>query len=169
MSCCTSHKSAVKAVKKGYKFFEPVRSASIELEEHHKNLLEINLKVLTCELFSIPIFMGIQALIVFSYYYLPGPISSVPLNVMNLLQLVLLFGTGLITYKLFTFNAPTEEIILDRFMKAYNSSSSPSSGDTAGGIGRALANALRKFNKNGRGEYYSDMHSDNSMEMDSFA
>ena len=72
-----------------------------------------------CELLFIPIFMGVHALIVFSYYYLPGPISSVPLNVMNLLQLVLFFGTGLITYKLFMFGAPTEEIILDGFMRAY--------------------------------------------------
>ena len=133
----------------------------IELERYHNNLQEINLSAQLCELFFIPIFMGIQVLIVFSYYYLPGPISSVPLNVMNLLQLVLFFGTGLITYKLFTFGAPTEEIILDRFMRAYRSHGKPS-GDTAGGIGEALANLLRKFN-----DTHRDIHSDNSMEMES--
>ena len=78
--------------------------------------------------------MGIHVLIVFSYYYLPGPISSVPF-----------FGTGLITYKLFTFGAPTEEIILDGFMRAYRSQGhSESSRDTAGRAGEALANALRQ-------------------------
>ena len=147
---------------------EPVCDPSTELEEYHKNLREINLKVLCCELLAIPIFMGIQAIIVFSYFFLPGPISSVPLNVMNLVQLVLIFGTGLITYKLFTFHAPTEEIILDGFMREYNSRGSPL-GDAARGIGQALANALRKYSGSARGEYYSDMHSDNSMEMESFA
>ena len=96
----------------GYEFFESIHDASIELEEYHKNLWEINPKVLLCELFfdHTDLYEHIQTLIV---YYLPGPISSVPLNIMNLLQLVLLFGIGLITYKLFTFSAPTEEIILD--------------------------------------------------------
>ncbi len=172
MSClsCCKHKpvntTETTDSETGYNFFESVRDASSELEEYHKNLWEINLKVLVCELFLIPVFMGIEAIIVFSYYYLPGPISSVPLNVMNLLQLVLIFGTGLITYKLFTFNAPTEEIILDRFIRAYNSHGNNPSGDTAGGIGRALANALRQFDESAPGEY-SDMHSVHSMEIDS--
>lgn len=55
-----------------------LESVSTELKEYHHNLREINLSALVCELLFIPIFMGIQALIVFSYYYLPGPISSVP-------------------------------------------------------------------------------------------
>ena len=88
--------------------------------------------------------MGIQTLIVFSYYYLPGPISSLPLNVMNLLQLVLIFGTGLITYKLFTFSAPIEEIILDRFVKAYRPQAS-SSRDIAERVGETLGNALKNI------------------------
>ena len=124
--------------------FKDAYDVTIDLEKHYNNLHEINIPVLCCELFFIPIFMGIQALIVFSYYYLPGPISSVPLNVMNLLQLVLFFGTGLITYKLFTFGAPVEEIILDGFMKAYRSQGG-SSGNTAGGVGEALASALTTF------------------------
>ena len=124
--------------------FESIRDVSIELEEYHNNLREMNLPVLVCELFSVPFFMGIQALIVFSYYYLPGPISSVPLNVMNLLQLVLFVGTGLITYKLFTFNAPIEEIILDKFVKAYRPQAS-SSRDVAERVGETLGDALRKI------------------------
>ena len=123
-----------------------IRDVPTELENYHKKLREINFSALLCELLFVPFFMGIQILIVFSYYYLPGPISSVPLNVMNLLQLVLFFGTGLITYKLFTFGAPVEEIILDRFMRAYRPrDQSHSSGDIAGGVGEALADALNKY------------------------
>ena len=124
---------------------ESFRDVTTEIENYHNKLGEINLSALLCELLFIPLFMGIQTLIVFSYYYLPGPISSVPYNVMNLLQLVLFFGTGLITYKLFTFSAPVEQIILDGFMRAFRSHGSPS-GDTAGAVGGALANALRKCN-----------------------
>lgn len=105
----------LRAVWRGY---ESLRDVSTEMENYHK-FGEINLPALLCELLFIPIFMGIQALIVFPYYYLPGPISSVQLNVMNLLQLVPFFGTGQITYKLFTFGAPTEEIIFHGFMRAY--------------------------------------------------
>ena len=137
--------------------FDELRDVSMELENYHNKLREINFSALLCELLFIPFFMGIQALIIFSYYYLPGPISSVPLNVMNLLQLVLFFGTGLITYKLFTFSAPTEEIILDRFMKAYRPhDQSRSSGDTAGGVGEALADALNKYVGRGRSNTLSD-------------
>ena len=123
---------------------ESIRGVSTELEEYHNNLREINLSALVCELLFLPFFMGIQALIVFSYYYLPGPISSVPLNVMNLLQLVLFFGTGLVTYKLFTFSAPMEEVILDKFVKAYTPQAS-SSRDIAERVGETLGNALRKI------------------------
>lgn len=63
---------------------------------------------------------------------------------MNLLQLVLFFGTGLITYKLFAFSAPTEEIILDKFVKAYRPQAS-SSRDIAERVGETLGNALRKI------------------------
>ena len=88
---------------------------------------------------------------------------------MNLLQLVLFFGTGLITYKLFTFSAPTEEIILDRFMKAYrphDQNISPS--DIAGGVGEALADALNKYTGNThRGR--SNTLSDNWLELESVA
>ena len=50
-------------------------------------------------------------------------------------------------------------------MRAYRSHDSPSE-DAAGRIGKALANALRKFSSNAQGGY-SDMHSDYSIEMDS--
>ena len=64
---------------------------------------------------------------------------------MNLPQLVLFFGTGQITYKLFMFDAPTEEIILHGFMRAYGSQEgSQSSRDAAERVGEALANALRQ-------------------------
>ena len=127
--------------------FEPIHDVSIELKKYHNNLREINLPVLMCELFFVPFFMLVQALIVFSYYYLPGPISSVPLNVMNLLQLVLFIGTGLITYKIFTFSAPIEEIILDKFVQAYRPQAS-SSRDVAEIVGETLGNALRRMVEN---------------------
>ena len=115
---------------------------STELKEYHHNLREINLSALVCELLCIPIFMGIQALIVFSLS--TWPISSVPLNVMNLLQLVLFFGTGLITYKLFTFSASIEEIILDKFVKAYRPQAN-SLRDIAERVGETLGNALANY------------------------
>lgn len=127
---------------------QSLRDVSVELREYHRNLREINLPALCCELFLVPVFIGMQVLIVFSFYYLPGPISSVPLNVMNLLQLVLFFGTGLITYKLFTFSAPREEIILDKVMKAYKSQKSSSEDadyEDLDGIGEILADALKKI------------------------
>ena len=126
---------------------ESLHDVSVELREHHKNLWEMNLPVLFCELFIVPIFMGIQVLIIFSFYFLPGPISSVPLNVMNLLQLVIFFGTGLITYKLFRFSAPREERILDKFMKAFKSQKDSKDRDCEDldGIGEVLAGALKKI------------------------
>ena len=145
ISClsCFKHKSN-NAECENRLIFEPIRGIPEELEERHKNLREINLSALVCELFFIPIFMSIQGIVVFSYYYLPGPISIVPLNVMNLLQLVLFFGTSLITYKLFTFSAPIEKIILHKFAKAYKPQAS-STKDAAEVVGDALGTAMRRL------------------------
>ena len=126
-----------------FELYESINEVSTELDEYHNNLKEINFAALVCEFPILLILMGIEGSVIFAYYYLPGPISSVPLNVMNLLQLVLFFGTGLITYKLFTFSTPMEEVILDKFLKAYNPQDS-SSKDVAERVGETLGNALKR-------------------------
>ena len=67
----------------------------------------------------LPFLVGIEALVIATYFLLPAPVTEVPFSILNILQLTLIIGGALITYKLFQFETPTEQTLLQNIIKSY--------------------------------------------------
>lgn len=124
-------------------------SIDTDLNKHHKSLENFNFIILFFELLLIlPLLMGVQALIVATYILLPAPVTEVPVNILNMLQLTLIIGGALITYKLFQFEAPLEHALLQSFVRSYGGNND--SYQFAEVAGQILAEALNEMKNNSR-------------------
>ena len=119
-----------------------------DLKEHHKTLEVFNFRILLLELLLIPVLMGVEALIIITYTLLPAPVTEVPVNILNMLQLTLIIGGALITYKLFQFETPIEQTLLQSFVKSYGGNND--SNQFVEVAGQILAEALKEMKNNSK-------------------
>lgn len=122
----------------------PTEEATTELKKYHEILSYFNFTVLLYELLTVPFLMGIEALVMLVYYFLPAPVTKVPSDVLNIFQLTLILGSGLIVYKLFKLQTPTEKV---NFLDSYDPQNKTSSEDFAERVGKVLVNVLKNIDK----------------------
>ena len=73
--------------------------------------------------------------------------NAIPTNILNILQLALLVGSGLIAYKLLTIHAPAEDVILENIVSKFNEGNCDK-GPVKGAdekVGEILGAALKKY------------------------
>ena len=128
-----------------YKFQE----TSDELKEQHDNLKELSFITLLCEIPFGILMVVIQVVIVLTFFYLPAPLNALPINLLNILHLTVLVGGGLIAYKLLTFHTPAEDVIIEKFVKAYNDGNphAQKNEDLAEAVGSILGKGLKSIVK----------------------
>ena len=134
-----------------------ITEASTELHEYHENLNDFNYIVFFIEIIFGIVLAGIQAFVVVTFFLIPAPFNAAPLNILNILHLALIVGSGLLAYKVLTFHAPTEDIIVEKFVDAYNApptniengNAHETNKDLLGErVGTILGHALRKIVQN---------------------
>ena len=109
---------------------------------------DFNFTILLCELFFATLILAvIEGLTITVYFLLPAPVSTVPFNVLNIVHLALLLGSGLVAYKILTFQTPTEQVLLKSVLESYdpNATNQSSSEDIAKRVGKILGNLLKNF------------------------
>ena len=132
-----------------------IRAASTELNEYHESLKNFNFIAFFVEILLGTILIGIQGFVFFTYILLPVPLNAVPSNVLNVLQLAFIVGSGLIAYKILTFHTPTEDLIIEKFVDAYcsntnshdNEIGSQKTKGSAEKFGEILGDTLRRIVK----------------------
>ena len=123
-----------------------IEKVSADLDNQEKNIQEFNFKVLFCEILFAPFLMGIQAFICLTYFFLPAPVSMVPLNIVNVFHLALIVGGGLIAYKVLTIHKPKTDVILEKLVYSYSNNrrngddGRPIANERNGDDGRPIAN-----------------------------
>ena len=96
-----------------------IEDVPADVVKHEKYIQEYNFKVLICEIPIGVILVGIQLIIIFTYFYLPAPVSTVPLNIVNVFHLALIVGGGLIAYKVLTIHKPKIDVILEKIVYSF--------------------------------------------------
>ena len=144
-----------------------IEEIPVDVVNHQRYIQEYNFKALICEVPVAFILVGIQAIIFFTYFYLPAPVSTVPLNIMNVLHLALIVGGGLIAYKVLTIHKPKIDVILEKLVYSYsndrrngantNDRGHPNSANERGDVtdpaskfGEILGEALKKITEMGQ-------------------
>ena len=119
-----------------------IPEASLELHDHYKSLKKLNFTALLLTLLSSILLVGIEVLVIMTYFWLPAPVIAIPSNILNVLQLVLLVGSGLIAYKLLTVHTPAEDTILENLVRKYDGSCNKGLDER---VGEILGEALKKY------------------------
>ena len=96
-----------------------VEEPNLELKTHQAHLSKFRFRVLLIEILTAPFVMGIEAVVVLMYYFLPAPVETVPANVLNIFHLALIIGSALVAYRLLKVHMPTDQIILKNFLETY--------------------------------------------------
>ena len=97
-----------------------IEEAATELSDHYESLRKFNFPAFLVTFFSGFLLVGIEVLLIMTYTNLPAPVTTIPSNILNILHLVLIIGSGLIAYKLLTIHTPHEEVILESLVSAYD-------------------------------------------------
>ena len=113
-----------------------IEDVPADVVKHEKYIQEYNFKVLICEIPVGVILVGIQLIIIFTYFYLPAPVSTVPLNIVNVFHLALIVGGGLIAYKVLTIHKPKIDVILEKIVYSFTNDKQNSANTNDGATGQ---------------------------------
>ena len=133
-----------------------IEEASKELNDQRKSLKQFNFPAFLVTFFSGFLLVGIEVLLIMTYTNLPAPVTTIPSNILNILNLALIVGSGLVAYKLLTIHTPNEDVILENLVNTYdqndqnnqndrNVQTSSHSQESAERVGTILGNALKKY------------------------